>query len=133
MLRQSRLRGIVGQQIGSRFAPLGGCWLTSNWVCFSLAAWAQLGVSGVSTVQKCFSGEPLGTGETWVLCTEPPSLPPITAALTCGERVTWCLVMLMLHYVHSRGQPLQKATSPWRVKCCAYQQVLIRDESCSHA
>lgn len=71
------LRGIsVGQQIGSRFAPLGGCWLTSNWVCFSLAAWAQLGVSGVSTVQKCFSGEPLGTGETWVLYTEPPSLPP---------------------------------------------------------
>lgn len=66
----------VGQQIGSRFAPLGGCWLTSNWVCFSLAAWTQLGVSGVSTVQKCFSGEPLGTGETWVLYAEPPLPPP---------------------------------------------------------
>lgn len=31
-----------------------------------------------------------------------------------------------------RGQELlQYPTSPWRVKCCAYQQVLLRDESCS--
>lgn len=35
--------------------------------------------------------------------------------------------------LRSRGQLLQKPTSPWRVKCCAYQQVLLRDESCSLA
>lgn len=50
----------IVQQIGSRFARLGGCWINQKLGLRQSRCSARLGVSGISPVQKCFYGEPLG-------------------------------------------------------------------------